>query len=273
MVALRDIKLISCDLDGTLLLPGGVLGEKTKSAIRSLIQRGFHVSINSGRSPNSVAHFAQQLSLPGPQVALNGAAILQDGEIIDSTPIPSILRDRLLDVLHTHGLLPLYFGEHFCAHPELPGPLWTQWAHAWGYESMVDVEAFADRPILHLQGLGSAAQTKAAVEVIEYEFGDHIYAWNYPSWFDGPHAIDLVAKGVDKGSGLRRAAELYNVTMAETMVCGDWLNDLPMFKVAGRGVAMAHASDEIKELAAFITKETHVEEGLASFFEEHWGLP
>jgi Cof subfamily protein (haloacid dehalogenase superfamily) len=270
MGALRDIKLISCDLDGTLLLPGGVLGERTKKTLQALAARGFHIAINSGRSPNSVAYFAEQLSLTGPQVALNGAAILQNGTIIDSSPIPSILRERLLDVLHTHGLLPLYFGEHFCAHPELPGPLWNQWAHAWGYESMVDIEAFGDRPMLHLQGLGSAEQTRAAVAAIQYEFGDYIYAWNYPSWFDGPHAIDLVAKGVDKGSGLKRAAALYNVTLAETMACGDWLNDLPMFEVAGRAVAMAHAIDELKTLAAYITKDTHHDEGLASFFEEHW---
>jgi Cof subfamily protein (haloacid dehalogenase superfamily) len=272
MGSLRHIQLISCDLDGTLLLPAGTLGERTTRVLTALVRQGLHVVLNSGRSPNSVAHFAELLSLSGPQVSLNGAAILQSGQMIASSAIPSILKDRLVERLHAHGLIPLYFGEHFCAHPELPGPEWQRWTYAWGYESMVDVEAFGDRPLLHLQGLGSAEQTAAAAAAINLEFGAYIEAWSFPSWFNGPHAVDLVAKGTNKGAGLRQVAALYGVPIENTLACGDWLNDLPMFQVAGAAVAMVHAIDAVREAATHYTEKSHAEEGLAEFLSRHWGV-
>jgi Cof subfamily protein (haloacid dehalogenase superfamily) len=270
MGSLRHIRLISFDLDGTLLRPEGTLGERTIAVLRALVRQGIHVVLNSGRSPNSVADFATQLSLEGPQISLNGAAILKDGQLIASTPIPLMLKDRLIDILHEHGLIPLYLGEHFCAHPELPGPEWQRWTYAWGYESMIDLDAFGDRPLLHLQGLGSAAQTKAATEAISLEFGDYIEAWSFPSWFHGPHAVDLCAKGTNKGSGLRQVAALYDVPMESTLACGDWLNDLPMFKVAGAAVAMVQAIDVVRDAATHVTEKSHAEEGLAAFLSKHW---
>jgi Cof subfamily protein (haloacid dehalogenase superfamily) len=273
MGALRHIQLISIDLDGTLLLPGGHLGERTIAVLMALVRQGIHLVLNSGRSPGSVAFYAERLSLEGPHISLNGAAILKNGKMIASSPIPAHIKDRLVDIIHKHGLIPLYLGEHFCAHPELPGPTWQQWVRAWGYESMIDVESFGDRPLLHMQGLGNGPQTEAAVEEILREFGDELHATSFPSWFDGPHAVDVCAKNTTKGTGLRKVAEMYQVPISATLACGDWLNDLPMFEVAGSAVAMNHAIDIVLQAAAFRTQKSHVEEGLAAFFSEHWEVP
>lgn len=273
MSPLRHIQLLSIDLDGTLLLPGGLLGERTISVLRALLRRGVKIVLNSGRTPGSVAKYAETLGLEGPQAALNGAVLFEQGRPSTIFPVPSELRETLIALLHKYQLTVLYFGEHFGTHPDLPESFWKRWVSAWGYETLIDTDAFGDRPILHLQGLGSKASTQAAAQEINERFAGILQAWEFPSWFDGPHAVDIAAFGVDKGSALRHAAHRHQVEMAQTLACGDWINDLPMFTVAGASVAMVHATDDIKGRAHFVTEKSHQEEGLADFLGAHWEVP
>jgi len=54
---------------------------------------------------------------------------------------------------------------------------------------------------------------------------------------------------VSKGEGLRRLAEREGFDLADTMVFGDALNDIPMFDVAGWSVAVENALPEVKAAA------------------------
>ena len=48
----------------------------------------------------------------------------------------------------------------------------------------------------------------------------------------------------------------YGVAMAETVCVGDWLNDLPMLKAAGRSFAMGQAPAEVKSAATDVLTKT-----------------
>ena len=65
----------------------------------------------------------------------------------------------------------------------------------------------------------------------------------------GHWAMMARAAGVTKGSALQWIAAHHGVDVREVVAVGDWLNDVPMFQVAGRSFAMAHASDEVKAAA------------------------
>ena len=53
---------------------------------------------------------------------------------------------------------------------------------------------------------------------------------------------------------MKELAGLLGVSMDEIMACGDFSNDLEMIRVAGVGVAVNNANDELKEAADYVAK-------------------
>ena len=78
---------------------------------------------------------------------------------------------------------------------------------------------------------------------------------------------EITPAGADKGSALARLCTLLDIVAEEVVAFGDNLNDLTMLEWAGRGIAMANAPDEVKDVADEITS-TNTEFGVARVLEE-----
>ena len=70
-------------------------------------------------------------------------------------------------------------------------------------------------------------------------------------------------KGINKGEGLRKLAEMLGIDMSETMAIGDNFNDLSMIRAAAVGVGVANSIEGIRPYCDFITEKT-CEEGAAA---------
>jgi Cof subfamily protein (haloacid dehalogenase superfamily) len=66
--------------------------------------------------------------------------------------------------------------------------------------------------------------------------------------------LEITNSEAQKGVALKRFAELKGIPLENTMAIGDNYNDVSMLEIAGFPVAMGNAVDEIKEMAAFVTK-------------------
>ena len=66
--------------------------------------------------------------------------------------------------------------------------------------------------------------------------------------------LDMVAKGINKGVAINEIQNLLNIDYKETMVFGDYLNDLEMMSSAYHSYAMANTHDTLKKAARFIAK-------------------
>ena len=91
------------------------------------------------------------------------------------------------------------------------------------------------------------------------------------------HAIDLVVQhqagdveiapaGVTKWSAIQRLAQQWGIAEAEICAVGDDVNDIPMIRAAGLGVAMGNAQPSVKAAADRIAP-THDEDGLVQVVE------
>ncbi len=69
---------------------------------------------------------------------------------------------------------------------------------------------------------------------------------------------------------MRKVARLYDIRPDETIAFGDGLNDLPMIRAAGIGVAMENGYDALKQEADFVTKS--VEDEGVEFALKHFHL-
>ena len=65
--------------------------------------------------------------------------------------------------------------------------------------------------------------------------------------------LEFNQKGVNKGSGLRKLAELLGVDMKDTIAIGDNYNDLTMIQAAGLGVGVGNTVEELKPLCDYVT--------------------
>ena len=58
--------------------------------------------------------------------------------------------------------------------------------------------------------------------------------------------LEVIPKGVNKGTGLEELARLMGIDVAETIGFGDSANDAEMLRAAGLGVGVANVSDEAR---------------------------
>lgn len=66
--------------------------------------------------------------------------------------------------------------------------------------------------------------------------------------------IDISNAGVHKGTTVEELQKMLQVTKEETMAFGDGLNDRELLETATYSFAMRNAFEEIKDIAAFVTK-------------------
>lgn len=68
----------------------------------------------------------------------------------------------------------------------------------------------------------------------------------------GKYFMDVMEKGVNKGSALAKVQKMLGISKEETAVFGDNHNDLEMMEQAGVSYAVANAREEVKAAASFL---------------------
>jgi hypothetical protein len=68
----------------------------------------------------------------------------------------------------------------------------------------------------------------------------------------GPHWLDVTSPTANKGAAVRKVQEALGVTPDQTMVFGDFLNDLEMMDAATYSFAMANAHPLLRERASWV---------------------
>ena len=79
--------------------------------------------------------------------------------------------------------------------------------------------------------------------------------------------IDIMNKNLNKGTAVKRLQNLYNIRKEETMAFGDFNNDIEMLKCAQYSFAMENASDELKKYANY-TADTNNNFGVVKAIKE-----
>ena len=73
--------------------------------------------------------------------------------------------------------------------------------------------------------------------------------------------MDLIAKGGGKSSAILRLLDKMGILPEETIAFGDGENDMGMLELAGIGVAMGNAEEQVRKIADYVTSDID-EDGL-----------
>ena len=81
-----------------------------------------------------------------------------------------------------------------------------------------------------------------------------------------PFDIEIMAQGVDKGTGLSQLAAYLSLEPSQVMAVGDSGNDVGMMEFAGVRAVMANGEAELKELADIVT-DSNDRDGVAKLLD------
>jgi Cof subfamily protein (haloacid dehalogenase superfamily) len=273
--------LLAVDLDGTLLDASGKPHARDVRAIRRAIEEGVHVSVVTGRLYSGTRGIVRTLGLQGAVACADGSHLVhaRSHATLVHLGVCGAAALSLRDALARAGTATFVFAKDAIAYDGAGTP-YLEYVATWSNEVRVTDVIFehefwrTDDGLTAVVALGTRAQIVGAVEDIARDLPDEVLVAMFPvKRLAGTWAIIVRSSGGTKGTAMRWIAQHAKVPLGQTVCVGDWINDVPMFEVAGRSFAMGHAPPEVKAKASDVLAET-VEDGggVARVVEEVFGI-
>ncbi|MCL1924367.1 MAG: Cof-type HAD-IIB family hydrolase [Defluviitaleaceae bacterium] len=270
-------KLIATDVDGTLGNSKYIVDEANRAAARKAEESGIEVVLCSGRSVSSLKYIVEQeLQLKGAYlIGFNGGAIVHSGNM-NKPILESKLKKEY--AIEGHNFLKQYeldsqgnsqivmglytsFDDILTEQKELLKKLYIKQNNKMNIieqKNITDLEG----DIFKLLILGENKILKELEPKLIELAKDR-----YDVVFTGHYLLELVPKGVNKGTALVHLADYLKIDIEKTIGFGDNYNDLELIKQAGLGVAIANAVPELKAIANKITKNDNDNSAFAEVVE------
>nr|WP_216367715.1 Cof-type HAD-IIB family hydrolase [Geobacillus sp. DSP4a] len=268
--------MLALNIDGTILKNNGRLPRETKEAVDYVKRKGVYVTLMTSRNLLSARKVAKALRLDGMLIAFQGAMIARtlDDKLFDAV-IPEERTFNIVQILENFNCNIRLMHERYSLgnRKKVKKNLVVQTVLSSSdpffyptqfVDSLGDV--LIDEPIavpkIDVFFAGDAERDEAAA----------VLAKAVPSidMIMLPNGkMEIVPQGVSKLAGLRRLAQHIGVSLKETVVIGDGLDDLPAIEAAGLGVAMGNAPLEVKRAADWVTRSNE-QLGVAYMVKEHF---
>ncbi len=276
-------KLLALDVDGTLLRRDGTVSPDDLAAIRRLRASGIPVTIATGRMYSGTSAIARSVGILGPIACVDGSHIVDltgDVALLRATicgPNAALLRD----VMARHVAASFLFAQDTIVHDpegEPFAPYVRTWSPRIEVVPRVTEHPFWQHPegLMAVVALGAETRILAAVEELEACLGHAANVVSFPVHRvggGGMFAMMVRAAGTTKGTAIEWLAKHHGCTPGEVVVVGDWLNDVPMFGVAGRSFVMGQAPPEVKARATDeLASSCYAGGGVAEAVRRTWGL-
>jgi len=262
-----QVRAVVSDLDGTLLQPGGTLGEATRRAILSLSEAGIPFLAATGRSlygiRDTLAAVRDAVALG---ISSSGAIGYHPGlgEILWRRPLEPATVEQVVEALLR--IAPNAGIAAFDSEGWTVTESYFQVRGMWpsGPMTVVPATRVAASGCCALCVADSLLASPALVGALaEAGVGPEVATITYA----GPQLLDVVAPSVDKGYGIRRACELLGIDPSQVLAFGDGPNDLALFRAVGLSVAAASSNPAVLTAADRIAASNR-EEGVAGMLAE-----
>ncbi len=237
------MRMVACDLDGTIVGRDGRISQRTLDALTACERRGIHVVFVTGRPPRWMDPIVEMTGHQGLALCGNGAIVLNlaTGAVVSSRGLtgPTVLAvtERLrecipgaafaLETLDGYRREVAYTPIHDAARAAVTGTVEKLLA-----DHPTVVKVLCKQAVEHYGELNSdqlliraRAVLGGLAEVVHSSPRDHM--------------LEISAPGVTKATALAWLAGELGVEAPEVIAFGDMPNDIPMLTWAGTGYAMS----------------------------------
>lgn len=262
-------KIVFCDIDKTLCLKN-TISSLNKEKINKYINLGGYFILVSGRGVKYTKEIAKEIEGIRYIICNNGAIgyDIKENKVIYKLPIKSKPYNKLC-------MLAKNFDCSFIINT-------TNEMYAKGYYTKDNIYTKANDIYDDLYNKYDVMQlvlsctekedTKKIIKEVEKLKSIKIIN-RHRSLYDDTYPeknniwIDITAKKVDKGYGVKRLAKYLNIPFKDTVRIGDDLNDMPMFFNKGVNIAVDNAIPNLKKKADIIAPSCE-NDGVAKVLED-----
>ena len=240
------IRLLAIDVDGTLLRSDARLSQGVVQACRAAERAGCVVVLATARGPRMTSWIIQALDITAPTINYNGAliwnpldSVAQFHETLSGELAGRIIAEaRSIDpqIMVAIEVLDRWFTDRIDRQfDELTDP-----------DVIAPLSSFLSDPVTRVTLLGMPESIQRILGSIRERYWQQreVALFN-----PDPQVIQVTHRLVDKGIALQRVAQRMEADREQVMVIADADNDLGMMEWAGLAVAVANATDQVKQLA------------------------
>lgn len=239
------IKLIVSDMDGCLLDPSSKFPPNFMEAYNLMKEKNIIFAIASGRSIDGLNKAFGNLAPEMTFISDNGARIYHKGNLLFEEGLELEDYKPFLEEMRSHeGLLPIACGRE----------------RKWIENNSSVTERAKNELLKFYPGWHECNFENVPEKVIRFAllYFDDIEKNIYP-YFEKYNNekvrlqvtsyewIDVYSRNVSKGSSVKVIQDKFGILPSETMVFGDYLNDLTMADYADYSFAPSNAHPEVKE--------------------------
>ncbi len=243
------IKLISCDIDGTLINDGTKAeveeapSQEVIDMIKNLKSAGYTFCISTGRQYPGVKYLLGDAADDVIFNCENGAYVIRNEKLISRILMDTdVARKIVEEILLTPGAQPMISGATVCYLINPTEEFYKIVTEHLGNKGVI-VNSFDEIP----EKIQKIAICKT--DGVDDIAADFISRWG--------NIVNVAVAGKmwldfnvsDKGMGIEAVAKELNLEKSEIVSFGDNFNDVSMFKASGISYAMSIATDEVKSFA------------------------
>lgn len=255
-------------MDDTLLLDNHTIGDHTQRALMKAQEVGVKVVLASGRPTQGMTAYATDLQLHnyGSYIlAFNGAKIIncKTGEELFSSKLNPETVHMLYELsLREEVHLHTYIGDTIITEKNNPYTSIESELTGLPIDEVKSLVKAVQEPVVKVLMSERPEKLVEVEKKLKEELEDQLSIFR-----SKPYFLEFIEHGVTKGSSLEMLIKKLGLKREEVIAIGDSYNDLEMIELAGLGVAMGNAPDDIKAKADFVT-DSNVNEGVAAVVEE-----
>lgn len=252
------IKMIALDLDGTLAIANHQVSPATRDALKALHADGVEVVIATGRRYRTTRFVIDNLGFEVFAVC-NGGALVKD-PMQETLHADHFCVADLADAAIDAGLTLFaqrdaheLGGADFIIDNRSP---WNEMIKLHQQRNADWCESTdlsrCDPEFMVAGSFGSLADCQKLAETIESAFPDQYNCIIVPHLDTGGYYCEISQGHVDKWHGISKLTEHFGIDQEHVCAVGDELNDIPMIRNAGHGVAMGNGHEDLQAIARFI---------------------
>ena len=258
------IKLIATDMDGTLLDKNGELPKEFPEVLDKLVKKNIKFVVASGRSYVKLKESFKGMEGKIDYICDNGAFVVENNEI---SSIEIIDREKVKEIIRVCSDIKdvqiLLCGRKGAYQLDCSDNFNKEINKYYNKKYIVDDLYNVDDDIFKITVCDLGNSSKNSYKILEPKFGGDLSVV-----VSGAIWLDIMNKNINKGNALEKIQNDFNISKDETMVFGDFYNDVEMLKRAHYSFVMENANEDMKQYGNFIAK-SNVENGVIEAIKEY----
>ena len=270
-------KVLAVDIDGTLVNREEELTAATREALVRAGEAGIHVILATGRRYSRTLHLVEPLGIEVPLITASGALVKcpHTHTTLHCSVFPDEVIREIVTILDAEGYEPILCADtyeqgfdYYMAREESESAELAEYLRLNPSNGCLCPDLVTNPPAGVFNGfaIGTKEQMLELDEKLHAQMNGNLATHVLRSPRYVGFMCEFAPRDVTKWSAIRQLATDWDVSDGAICAVGDDVNDIPMIRRAGLGIAMGNALPEVKAVADRIAPSQE-ENGLVQVVE------